>query len=214
MIGYGEARWSRSPIPFATASVNEQSDGAHWSEMTAFGRDEILTETEILQVVHYVRQLAGLENDAAHSVPGGEIFLNECSVCHLEDGTGDPEQGSPNLADAIWLFGSSIEDLIENGKQFSIRRDAGLGRGIPGRWRPGRCRSQCGCGIRSQLRWRAVIGSGHRIVRGFIEPKRFEWNQLCGLRAFHWMDTLAWSGFLASGSYLSLDSWFGRSPME
>ncbi|MCY4240155.1 MAG: cytochrome-c oxidase, cbb3-type subunit III [Rhodobacter sp.] len=92
---------------------NEQSDDAHWSEMPAFGRDELLGETEIAQVVHYVRQLAGLEHDPALSGPGEEIFLNECSACHTEDGTGDPEQGAPNLADAIWLYGGSVEDLTE-----------------------------------------------------------------------------------------------------
>ncbi len=92
---------------------NEQSVDAHWSEMPAFGRDEILTETEILQVVHYVRRLAGLGHDAEHSGPGEEVFLNECSACHMEDGTGDPEQGAPNLADAIWLYGGGIEELTE-----------------------------------------------------------------------------------------------------
>ena len=92
---------------------NDQSDDAHWSEMTAFGRDEILAGTEIAQVVHYVRQLAGLDHDAALSGSGEEIFLNECSACHLEDGTGDPEQGAPNLADAIWLYGGGVEDLTE-----------------------------------------------------------------------------------------------------
>ncbi len=92
---------------------NEQSFDSHWSEMPAFGRDGILTEAEILQVVHYVRRLAGLGHDAQHSGPGEEIFLNECSACHMEDGTGDPEQGAPNLGDAIWLYGGGIEELTE-----------------------------------------------------------------------------------------------------
>lgn len=92
---------------------NEQSFDAHWSEMTAFGRDGILSELEIAQVIHYVRRLAGLEHESVLSGPGEEIFVNECSACHMEDGTGDPQQGAPNLVDAIWLYGGSVEDLTE-----------------------------------------------------------------------------------------------------
>jgi len=92
---------------------NEQSYDARWSEMAAFGRDGILGEAEIAQVVHHVRRLAGLEHDPALSAPGEEIFLDECAACHMEDGTGDPGLGAPNLADAIWLYGSGIEELTE-----------------------------------------------------------------------------------------------------
>ncbi len=92
---------------------NEQSPDAHWSEMPAYGRDEILDEEQIGQVVHYVLQISGQEHDAAKAEPGAEIYLNECSGCHMEDGSGDPSQGAPNLTDAIWLYGGDEETLTE-----------------------------------------------------------------------------------------------------
>ena len=93
---------------------NEQSDEARWSEMTAFGRDEILTAEEIGQVVQYVRQISGQEYDAVLATPGGEIFANDCAGCHQDNGTGDPAGGAPNLTDAIWLYGGDVETLTES----------------------------------------------------------------------------------------------------
>ncbi|MDJ0628034.1 MAG: cytochrome-c oxidase, cbb3-type subunit III [Rhodobacter sp.] len=92
---------------------NEQSPDSHWSEMPAYGRDEILSDEEIGQVVHYVLQISGQEHDAAKAGPGEELFLNECSGCHMEDGMGDPTQGAPNLTDAIWLYGGTEATLTE-----------------------------------------------------------------------------------------------------
>lgn len=92
---------------------NEQSDDTRYSEMPAFGRDEILTAEEIDQVVQYVRQISGQDYDALLATPGGEIFLNECSACHLDDGTGDIAGGAPNLTDAIWLYGGDVQTLTE-----------------------------------------------------------------------------------------------------
>ncbi len=93
---------------------NEQSPDAHWSEMPAFGRDEILGDEEIAQVVHYVLQISGREHDAALAEPGAEVYLDQCSGCHMEDGSGDASQGAPNLTDAIWLYGGDAETLTES----------------------------------------------------------------------------------------------------
>ena len=90
---------------------NEQSPDARWSEMPAYG--EILSEEEIAGVVQYVRSISGQEHDAALAEAGAETFLNECSACHGENGLGDQDLGAPNLADAIWLYGGSVETLTE-----------------------------------------------------------------------------------------------------
>ncbi|WP_368185232.1 cytochrome-c oxidase, cbb3-type subunit III [Aestuariibius sp. HNIBRBA575] len=90
---------------------NEDSFDARWSEMPAFG--EILSEEEITQVVAFVRQLSGQDADAALASAGEPIYLNECSACHMEDGTGDRFQGAPNLSDAIWLYGGDEATLTE-----------------------------------------------------------------------------------------------------
>ena len=82
---------------------NEDSDDARFSEMPAFGRDELLEKEEIGQVVEFVLSLSGEDHDAALAAPGKVVFEDNCSSCHADDGTGDREQGSPNLTDAIWL---------------------------------------------------------------------------------------------------------------
>lgn len=92
---------------------NEQSPDSRWSEMPAFGRDELLGDEEIAQVVHYVRQISGQEYEAALATPGAEVFELNCASCHAEDGTGDRELGAPNLTDAIWLYGGTVDTLTE-----------------------------------------------------------------------------------------------------
>ncbi|MGC3938860.1 cytochrome-c oxidase, cbb3-type subunit III [Roseobacter sp. EG26] len=90
---------------------NEEDEDARYSEMPAFG--EILEEEEIAQVVNYVLELSGAEADPALAGPGAEVFADNCSACHGENGMGDREQGAPNLSDAIWLYGGDAETLTE-----------------------------------------------------------------------------------------------------
>ena len=92
---------------------NEESDDARYSEMPAFGRDELLEKEEIDQVVNYVMSLSGEPQDADKVAPGAVIFADNCASCHMEDGTGDRSQGAPNLADAIWLYGGDHATLTE-----------------------------------------------------------------------------------------------------
>ena len=92
---------------------NEQSPDAHWSEMPAFGRDGLLSDAEIGQVVQYVLRISGQNHNAALAASGAAVYIDQCSACHLEDGSGDPFQGAPNLTDAIWLYGGDSETLTE-----------------------------------------------------------------------------------------------------
>lgn len=92
---------------------NEDSDDARYSEMPAFGRDELLEKEEIDQVVNFVMSLSGAPQDASKVEAGAVVFEDNCSSCHMEDGTGDRSQGAPNLADAIWLFGGDYASLSE-----------------------------------------------------------------------------------------------------
>ena len=84
---------------------------SRFSEMPAFG--EILAEEEITQVVSYVRSLSDAPHNSALASAGEVIYLDNCSSCHAEDGSGDRFQGAPNLTDAIWLFGGSEEAITE-----------------------------------------------------------------------------------------------------
>jgi cytochrome c oxidase cbb3-type subunit 3 len=90
---------------------NEQDLDAHWSQMPAFG--DLLSTEEIDQVVNYVLAMSGQEHDAVMATAGEQVFLDQCSACHMEDGTGDRFQGAPNLSDAIWLYGGDADTLRE-----------------------------------------------------------------------------------------------------
>ncbi|RVQ69401.1 cytochrome-c oxidase, cbb3-type subunit III [Croceicoccus ponticola] len=86
-------------------------DQTRFSQMPAFGRDGILTGAEIADVTSFVRTLSGLEPKSAASQRGGALFEANCAVCHGATGTGMREFGAPNLADAIWLYGGSRDDI-------------------------------------------------------------------------------------------------------
>lgn len=92
---------------------NEDSDDARYSEMPAFGRDELLEKEEIDQVVNFVMSLSGEAQDASKVAAGAVVFEDNCSSCHMEDGTGDRSQGAPDLSDAIWLYGGDYASLSE-----------------------------------------------------------------------------------------------------
>lgn len=90
---------------------NDADDDAHYSEMPAFG--DILDKEEIPALVEYVRNLSGLDADAALAASGTEAFADNCAACHGDAGMGDPDQGAPNLTDAIWLYGGDRETLTQ-----------------------------------------------------------------------------------------------------
>jgi len=87
----------------------ESDDDTRYSEMPKFG--EFLEGAEIGQLVQYVLALSGQENDAAAATAGQVLFVDNCESCHATDGTGDREQGAPNLTDAIWLYGGDQASL-------------------------------------------------------------------------------------------------------
>ncbi len=80
---------------------------ARVSEMPAYG--EILQPDQINQVAAYVVSLTGEVADKVAAEAGKTIFAENCAACHGEDAKGVVEQGAPNLADAIWLYGEGQE---------------------------------------------------------------------------------------------------------
>lgn len=86
---------------------NETDFDARWSEMPAFG--ELLEPEEIDLLADSLPTLSqGLEGRAA------ALFVDNCAACHGDAGMGDRDQGAPNLADAIWLYGGDRDSLIES----------------------------------------------------------------------------------------------------
>ncbi|QZH76324.1 MAG: cytochrome-c oxidase, cbb3-type subunit III [Erythrobacter sp.] len=72
------------------------------SQMPAFAG--ILTPPQVGAVVDHVLSLSG---QAQPNAEGAALFAQNCSLCHGPAGQGDRTYGAPNLADAIWLRGST-----------------------------------------------------------------------------------------------------------
>ena len=104
-------------ILFGARSGHKQ---AHESQMPAFGRDGMLKRDEMVTVANYVRSLAGLSTRPGSDLTTGKkLFADNCAVCHGDAGKGKQDLGSPNLTDAIWLYGSdeaTIIDVIANSR--------------------------------------------------------------------------------------------------
>ncbi|MCY4207703.1 MAG: cytochrome-c oxidase, cbb3-type subunit III [Roseovarius sp.] len=88
---------------------NDEDDDARYSEMPAYGADELLERDEIAQVTQYVLQISGQDHDRELAALGEETFGSECATCHGPNGGGDREFGAPNLTDAISLYGNNAE---------------------------------------------------------------------------------------------------------
>lgn len=70
-------------------------------------------------MVTYVRSLSGLTEADAAAQAAQAKYRALCSSCHGPDGKGNPALGAPNLANDIWLYGSSPEVVrrtIVNGR--------------------------------------------------------------------------------------------------
>ena len=91
------------------SATNEET---RFSLMPAFGRDKLLTSSQINDVVDHVLTISGRDvADKAAAERGAGIFALQCASCHGVDGTGDHNIGAPNLTDQDWLFGGSEQDI-------------------------------------------------------------------------------------------------------
>ena len=96
-----------------TYGVRNTNPNSRQSQMPAFGRDGILKPDEIATVANYVRSLSGL--DVAQGIDiaaGAKIFADNCASCHGDKAQGNHEVGAPNLAGAVWLYGSSLPTIV------------------------------------------------------------------------------------------------------
>ncbi len=84
------------------------------SQMPRFGLDGLFDRKQISDTAEYVLSLTGQATDEAAAARGRELFAEQCVACHGEDGKGNVELGAPNLTDAIWLYGSSKEAVMES----------------------------------------------------------------------------------------------------
>ena len=90
---------------------NEDYPDARWSEMPAFGRDGLLDDEEIDQVVNFVLSLSGSDHDSTLAAAGAENYEINCASCHGDGGEGDYFIGAPALNNQIWLYGGTPEAI-------------------------------------------------------------------------------------------------------
>ncbi len=105
-------KWGGDPETIK-ATISEGRIGV----MTPFGKE--LGPEGVKDAANYVRSLSGLPNDSLRAQRGKELFVQNCVVCHGEDGKGNTMLGAPNLTDSVWLYGSSeaaITATITNGR--------------------------------------------------------------------------------------------------
>lgn len=80
--------------------------------MPAKGVKPDLNGDEIKDIAHYVRSLSGLAADPLRVHRGRQLFSVACAACHGPEGMGNVGL-APNLADKVWLYGSSEATIIE-----------------------------------------------------------------------------------------------------
>jgi cytochrome c oxidase cbb3-type subunit 3 len=81
------------------------------SQMPAFGRDGILNDQQIGDLVAYVRMISSQRSADAAAQRGAALFAQNCAACHGADGKGNRQFGAPNLTDSIWLYGGDEETI-------------------------------------------------------------------------------------------------------
>jgi cytochrome c oxidase cbb3-type subunit 3 len=86
-------------------------DETRYSEMPAFG--DVLDRDQVRQAAAFVASLSGEPSDPALASAGQQVFADNCAACHSENGEGNPDLGAPNLADAIWLYGSGEDSIAQ-----------------------------------------------------------------------------------------------------
>jgi cytochrome c oxidase cbb3-type subunit 3 len=84
------------------------------SQMPRYGLDKLLDDQQISDAAEFVLSLSGKSRDPAVVAKGRTVFADQCASCHGPEGKGKPEQGAPNLADEIWLYGGTRQAIVES----------------------------------------------------------------------------------------------------
>jgi cytochrome c oxidase cbb3-type subunit 3 len=79
--------------------------------MLAFGRDGILTSSQIQDVVAYVQSVSGTAADAGRANAGRELFAANCVSCHGDAAKGMTDVGAPDLTDRFWIYGGDSQSI-------------------------------------------------------------------------------------------------------
>ncbi len=92
--------------------IRSGHDEARDSMMPAFA--DMLSAQEIDAVADFVLSLSDLSlADARSTLPGAAVYETNCASCHGTTGGGGRDFGAPRLDDAIWLYGGTKREIIE-----------------------------------------------------------------------------------------------------
>ena len=94
-----------------------------WTQTGAYEAEVRQVEQDVapLFAKYAATPIPDLARDPAAMATGRRLFLTSCAVCHGSDGHGS--RGFPNLADTVWHWGGSpeqIEQTITQGRQAAM----------------------------------------------------------------------------------------------
>jgi cytochrome c oxidase cbb3-type subunit 3 len=116
--------------------INETITGGRQGMMPAF--KGMLPDDKIAQVANYVLSLSGEPHDAEAAKAGDAIFHGEgtCFTCHGAEAKGNPDLGSANLTDKIWLWANVPGEQTAEGKVKAVSTivSGGMNRGKMPTW--------------------------------------------------------------------------------
>jgi cytochrome c oxidase cbb3-type subunit III len=84
----------------------EGSDQTRFNIMPAYG--DFMSGGELDALASHALSLSG---KAQSSTQGAQLYDQNCSACHMADGSGNQELGAPALNDAIWLYGDDLAQV-------------------------------------------------------------------------------------------------------
>lgn len=82
-----------------------------FSQMPAYG-ELAFTQQQVSDLTQYVLAMSGQDADAQAVDRASDISVI-CTECHGEEGYGYKPYGGPDLTDAVWLYGSSPEQIYD-----------------------------------------------------------------------------------------------------
>ncbi len=100
-----------------TVGINSRHADTRVAQMPAFGKDEMLDRQQVRDVAAFVISLSDPTTSTAENInqvdEGREVFLTTCAACHGENAKGNPDVGAPNLTDSQWIYGGSLQSIID-----------------------------------------------------------------------------------------------------
>ena len=80
-----------------------------------------LDDLDIRRVAAYVYELNGRDSRRDDLAEAGKpIYQTRCVACHGMEGKGNQAMGAPDLTNDAWVYGGSLEtiiDVVRNGRQ-------------------------------------------------------------------------------------------------